>query len=94
MGDKNDLSFALLLTVTQSNGKPLPIFRFTGQAMSQMTHGVAGVIPMEVVVMNDHEIVMEFEEETSIMEVSKVIHGFLNMLLTLFVSIFESIPSC
>ena len=30
MGDKNDLPFALLLRVSQSNGKPLPIGGFTG----------------------------------------------------------------
>ena len=43
--------------------------------MSQMLHEVAGVIPKEVVVMNDQGVVMEFEDETSIMEVSKAIHG-------------------
>ena len=75
MDDKNDLLFALLLRVTQLNGKPLPIGGFTGRAMSQMLHMVAGVIPKEVVVMNDQEVVMELEEETSIMEVSRVIHG-------------------
>ena len=42
--------------------------------MSQMLHQVAGVVHKEVVVMNDEEVVMEFEEESSIMEVSKVIH--------------------
>ena len=36
---------------------------------------VAGVIPKKVLVMNDQEVVMELEEETSIMEVSRVIHG-------------------
>ena len=30
MCDKNDLAFALLLRVTQSNGKPLPLGGFTG----------------------------------------------------------------
>ena len=39
--------------------------------MSQMLHEIAGVISKEVVVMNDQEVVMEFEEETSIMEVFK-----------------------
>ena len=56
------------------NGKPLPIGMFMGRAMSQMLHEVAGVIPKEVVVMNGQEEVMEVEEETSIMEVSRVIH--------------------
>ena len=43
--------------------------------MSQMLHKVAGVIPKKVVVMNDQEVVMELEEETSIMEVLRMIHG-------------------
>ena len=43
--------------------------------MSQMLHEIAGVIPKEVVVMNDQEEVMELEKETSIMEGSRAIHG-------------------
>ena len=50
VGDWNEQPFALLLRVTQSNGKPLPIGGFTGRTMSQMLHEVAGVIPKEVVV--------------------------------------------
>ena len=40
-----------------------------------MLHEVGGVIPKEVVVMNDQEVVMELEEETSMMEVSRAVHG-------------------
>ena len=40
-----------------------------------MLHEVAGVVPEEVVIMNDQEAVMELEEETSMMEVSRVKHG-------------------
>ena len=61
--------------MTQSNGKPLPIGGFTGRAMSQMLHEVAGVVPKEVVIMNDQEVVMELDEETSLMDVSRAIHG-------------------
>ena len=43
--------------------------------MSQKLHKVTGVIPKEVVVMNNQEVVMELEEEASIMEVSRGIHG-------------------
>ena len=43
--------------------------------MSQILHEVAVVIPKEVVVMNDQDVVMDLEKETSIMEVSKAIHG-------------------
>ena len=62
MGDENEQPFALLLRVTQSNGKPLPIGGFTGRSMSQMLYEVAGEIPKEVVVMNDQEVMIELEE--------------------------------
>ena len=75
VGDQNEQPFALLLRVTQLNGKPLPIGGFTRRTMSQMLHKVARVIPREVVVMNDQEIVMKLEKETSIMEDSRSIHG-------------------
>ena len=42
--------------------------------MSQMLHEVAGVVPKEVVIMNDQEVGMELEDETSMMEVSRAIH--------------------
>ena len=61
--------------MTQSNGEPLPIGEFTGRAMSQMLHEVAGVVPKEEVIMNDQEVVMELEEETSIMDVLRGIQG-------------------
>ena len=48
MGDQNRHPFVLLLRVTQSNGKPLPIGGFTGRAMSQMLPEVGGVVPKEV----------------------------------------------
>ena len=38
MGDESGQPFVLLLRVTQSNGKPLPIEGFTRRAMSQMLH--------------------------------------------------------
>ena len=41
--DWNDQPFVLLLRVTQSNGRPLPVGGFTGRAMAQMLFEVAGV---------------------------------------------------
>ena len=74
-GDWNEQPFVLLLRVPQANGKPLPKGGFTTRAMSQMLHEVAGAIPEEVVIMNDQEVVMELDEETSLMDVSMAIHG-------------------
>ena len=75
MWDQSRQPFVLLLRMTQSNGKPLHIGGFKGRAMSQMLHEVAGEVPKEVVIMNDQEVVMELEEETSMMEFSMAIHG-------------------
>ena len=73
--DWNDQPFMLLLQITQSSGKPLPIVGFTGRAMAQMLHEVAGVVPKEVVIIGDQEVVVELEEEMSLMEVARAIHG-------------------
>ena len=52
-GDRNEQPFVLLLKVTQSSGKPLPIGGLTVRAMAQMLHEIAGVIPKEVTVLTD-----------------------------------------
>ena len=40
-----------------------------------MLHEVAGVVPKEVIILSDQEVVMELEEEMSLMEVSRAMHG-------------------
>ena len=74
-GDQNEQLFVLLLRVTQSSGRPLPIGGFTGRAISQMLHEVAGVVPKEVIILSNQEVVMELEEEMSLMKRSRAIHG-------------------
>ena len=44
-GDWNGQPFILLLRVTQTNGKPLPIGGFTGRAMSQIYMKLLGWFP-------------------------------------------------
>ena len=74
-GDQNDQPFVLLSRVTQTNGKPLPIGGFTGRAMVQMLHKIPWVVPKEVVILTDQEVVMTLEKEASMMEVSRAVHG-------------------
>ena len=62
-GDQNEQPFVLLLRVTQSGGKPLPIGGLTGRAMSQMLYEVAGVVPKEVIILSDQKVVMELEKK-------------------------------
>ena len=70
IGHKSSQQFALLLRVTQLNGRPLPVGGFTGQVMSQILHKLTGMVSKEVLVMNDQEVVMEFEKCTPMIEVS------------------------
>ena len=74
-GDKSEQPFVLLLRVTQASGKLLPIGGFTGRSMAQMLYEIAGVTPKEVVILTGQEVVVELNEETSIMEVSMAEHG-------------------
>ena len=65
----------LLLRVTQANGRPLPIGGFTSRAMAQMIHDITGVIPKEVDILTDQEVVFEIEDQSCIIEVSRVKQG-------------------
>ena len=53
----------LLLRVTQDNGQPLPVEEFMSRAMVQMICDVTGVVPKEVEILLDQEIVVEVEEQ-------------------------------
>ena len=73
--DPRDQQFVLLLRVTQANGRPLPMEGFMSRAMVQMICDVMGVIPKEVEILMDQEVVVEVEDQSSIVEVSRVIQG-------------------
>ena len=73
--DLRDLQFVLLLRVTQAYGRPMPIGGFTTRAMIQMTGDIMGVIPKEADILTDQEVVIEIEDQSSIVEVSRVIQG-------------------
>ena len=67
--------FVLLLRVTQANGTPLPIGGFTSRAMTQMIHDIMGIIPKEVDILTDQEVVFKIEDQSSIIEVPRAIQG-------------------
>ena len=73
--DLKDWQFVLLLRVTQANGRPLPMEGFTSRAMVQMICDVMGVIPKDVEILTDQEVMVEVEDQSSIVEVSRVIQG-------------------
>ena len=57
--DPRDWQFVLLLKVTQANGRPLPMEGFMSRAMVQIICDVAGVIPKEVEILIDQEVVVK-----------------------------------
>ena len=65
----------LLLRVTQANGRPLPTGGFMSRAMTQMIHDIMGAIQKEIDILTDQDIVLEIEDQSSIIEVSRVIQG-------------------
>ena len=73
--DPRDQQFVLLLRVTQANGRPLPMEEFMSRATVQMISDVTGVIPKEVEILTDQKVVVEVEDQSSIVEVSRVIQG-------------------
>ena len=70
-----DHQFVLLLRVTQANGQPLPMEEFTSRAMVKMICDVTGVVPKEVEILMDQEVVVEVEDQSSTVEVSRGIQG-------------------
>ena len=70
-----DHQFVLLLRVTQDDGQPLPVEEFMSRAMVQMICDVIGVIPKEVEILTDQEVVVEVDDQSSIVEVSRGIQG-------------------
>ena len=69
--DLRDQQFVLLLRVTQANGRPMPIRGFTSRAMILMICDIMGVIPKEADILTDQEVVIEIEDQSSVVEVSK-----------------------
>ena len=68
-------TIVLLLRVTQANGRPMAIGGFTSRAMIQMICDLTGVIPKEADILTDQEVVIEIEDQSSIVEVSRVMQG-------------------
>ena len=73
--DLRDRQFVLLLRVTQANGRPLPAGGFMSRAMTQMIYDIMGLMPKETDILTDQEVVLEIEDQSSIIEVARAIQG-------------------
>ena len=71
--DDNELS--MLLRFNQLSGKTLPIGSFTERKISQVIHGATGVAPVALTLLGPKEVLLEFEQVTSVVEVAMVLHA-------------------
>ena len=76
--DVEDNELSMLLRVHQNSGRSLPIGSFTERKISQVVHGATGIAPTALTLLGPSEVLLEFEKETSVVEVSMVLHAMTN----------------
>ena len=65
----------LLLKVTQTDGRPLPVGMLTAHTVAQHVIELTGQNPVEIDVMNDHNVIVQMEPETSIVHAAQALHN-------------------
>ena len=66
----------LLLKVTQSGQRPLPIGVVTERSVMALVKRVTNVTPTAVTLMNDIDIVVEFGRGARLFEISSALHAY------------------
>ena len=65
----------LLLEVTQTDGQPLLVRMFTACTVMQHVIDLTGQNPVEVDVMNDHDVIIQMEPDTTVVHAAQVLHN-------------------
>ena len=65
---------AMLMRVSQTNGKPLPVFNFTERQITSKYHQITGVNP-SLTLMGSKEVLLEFNSDVDVVTSSMHIHG-------------------
>ena len=65
----------LLLEVTQTDGRPLPVGMFTARTVAQHVINLTGQNPVEVDLMNDHDAIIQMEPETTVVHTAQALHN-------------------
>ena len=65
----------LLVQVTQANGRPLPVGRFTANTMVSLVQRQTGHHPVEVEVVMDRDAIIEYEPDVRVGEVAQLLQG-------------------
>ena len=64
----------LLLEVTQTDGRPLPVRMFTACTVAQHVIELTGQNPVEIDVMNDCDMIIQMEPETTVVHAAQALH--------------------
>ena len=65
----------LLLKVTQTDGRPLPVGMFTACTVAQHVINLTGQNPVDVDVMNDCDAIIQMEPETTVVHATQALHN-------------------
>ena len=65
----------LLLEVTQTDGRPLPVGMFTAHTIAQHVIDLTGQNPVEVNVMNDRNAIVQMEPDTIVAHAAQALHN-------------------
>ena len=65
----------LLLEVTQTDGRPLPVGMFTTHTVAQHVIDLTGKNPVEVDVMNDCDAIVQMQPETTVVHAAHALYN-------------------
>ena len=65
---------SLLMKMTQSAGKVLPVGVITERSVFALVKQATGVVPLGVTVMNDRDVLIEFRPKVRLREISSQLH--------------------
>ena len=73
--DGKPSNLTLLLKVVQTSGKPLPVGSFTARAVAEKVRKLTGFNPTKVEVVSGQDVVLDFDIEVPVIEVTQKMHG-------------------
>ena len=71
--DRADLS--MIMKITKINGESLPFGTVTEELVIELFQNAFGVIPMEIIVINDQDVLVDFVAGTSVCNAVRAVHG-------------------
>ena len=66
---------SMMVTIMDSNGEILPSGCLTVNNLAQLLHDRTGILPCQVSVLNERNVLIEFERGAPVIEISRGLHG-------------------